>query len=331
MKLKILDIKDTPENCTRRYVLSVDGDYDGWVRDVTETAFVLWCNVVMRRSDEVYDPVRQKFDYAEIPYEPVRDESGRQMDEWHLKDGYIAFPGVAVFHGCNLEWSLSDEVDFHHITGPWDVPEGTFVLYMNKERWESHAKSYADTGDVKWEFVDGRPTPELYAKALEIAKEEVMALNVFERGSIYRYREETRFIEKPSIEDAKYIVYSEDLDSEEEEEWEEVDSFGGFITEKPMMDMDIPIGCPIVTESPELVGYTFEQECWAFQDVESKMFLKWDGDGFCFVKTAYSATIYGSSSCADSKIDEYAKKVGRLLEYIDVTKAIWGRYPECKA
>ena len=325
MKLKVARIEDTPANCMRRVVLSLDADYDGWIREVTETSFLLWCNVSMRHSDEVYDHSQRKYVHAEFPYAPMLDECGRETGVWHLKDGYIAFPGVVATHGCTLEWSLSKEVDLCQISGPLDVPQETFVLYINKERWD---RSHSNANFVKWEFVAGNPTPELYSKAREIAQEEIRALNTFERRSIYRYRVETRIADKPLTGDSEHIVYFKNFDSENEE-WKTVDSFGGFITENPVKDIDYPIGCPVVTDTPSLIGNAFEQKCWAFQDVETKMFVRTKRGGFNFVTSPQDASLCECGSYADSKAAVYSSEVGRPLACVDVTNAIWGEYPEC--
>ena len=325
MKLKVARIEDTPANCMRRVVLSLDADYDGWIREVTETSFLLWCNVSMRHSDEVYDHSQRKYVHAEFPYAPMLDECGRETGVWHLKDGYIAFPGVVATHGCTLEWSLSKEVDFCQISGPLDVPQETFVLYINKERWD---RSHSNANSVKWKFVAGNPTPELYSKALEIAQEEIRALNTFERRSIYRYRVETRIAGKPLTGDSEHIVYLKDSDSENEE-WKTVDSFGGFITENPVKDIDYPVGCPVVSDTPSLVGNAFEQKCWAFQDVETEMFVRTKRGGFNFVTSPHDASLCKCGSYANSKAEVYSSEVGRPLACVDVTNAIWGEYPEC--
>ncbi len=322
MKLKVARIEDTPSNCMRRVVLSLDTDYDGWIRDVTETSFLLWCNVAMRHCDEVYEPNQKKYVYAEFPYVPMLDECGRKTGAWHLKDGYIAFSGVVTTRGCVRDWSLSEEIDLCQISDPLDVPQGTFVLYINKERWD---KFHANANSVKWEFVAGKPTAELYSKALEIAKEEIRALNVFERRSIYRYRVETRFDRNSLIQDSN--LGCSDL---AEEMWKAIDSFGGFITEDPANDIDYPIGCPVVSDSQLVEGTVFEQECWALQDAETKLFVKFEHGDFTLVESPHNASLYGGSSCVNSRIEEYSAMVGRSLIFVDVANMIWREYPECK-
>ena len=321
MKLKVLKSEDTPKNCVRRIVLKHDENGE-WVRDTRDCVFMLWSNSRDRVGDRVWDPVLKRRVEVDSPFEEILDEDGYGTGERRIKEGLIAFP-VDVYEHGGTEWALSGEGGVR-FSCPWDAAHGAFYLYVDKERWDSLC------GDCEWKFADGKPTDELYGAAKRIARAEIEEMNLCERGCYYGYEEQGRVVEESKVKTTKWdgTVETEDRTAED---WDDMDSCWGFLTDKPARDVDFPLGCPVVTDEDYLVGDTFEQECFALSDDVTGKFVRFENRSYRLVGKPKFASLMCRTFLENNRRSYFEENFKRAFTVVDVTERVWKEYPECLA
>ena len=320
MKLKVLKSEDTPKNCVRRIVLKHD-ENGGWVRDTQDCVFMLWSNSRNHVGDRVWDPVLKRRVEVDSPFEEILDEDGYGTGEHRIREGLIAFP-VDVYKHSGTAWALSGEggACFSCL---WDAAHGAFYLYVDKDRWDSIC------GNCEWKFVDGKPTDELYEAAKRIARAEIEEMNLSERGYYYGYEEQGRIVEGSKVRTTKWdgTVETEDRTVED---WDDMDSCWGFLTDKPARDMDFPLGCPVVTDEDHIAGDTFEQECFALSDDMTGGFVRFENRSYRLVDEPKFASLMCRTFLENNR-KRYEEDFKRAFTVVDVTERVWKEYPECLA
>ena len=323
MKLKVLDIEETPENCTRRAVLLRDGFNQDWIRDQYDHLFLLWSNSVGHRGDRIYNANLKKLVEVDSPFEPVLDEDGYETGESRPREGLIIIP-VDVYEHSGIVWFLRGEAPAGCCCR-WDSTcyshEAPFYLYCDEKRWKEYG------GNSKWEFKDGKPTDELYKEARKIAREEVKEMNLCEEGSYYGYKVEEKITEESDVRVRNEHDGSEKAEHRKSVFWDEEDACWGYLTDKPAEEVDFPIGIPVVSPDEYISGDTFDQECYALA-TESGEFVKFKKDGHEFVKEPWQAFLV-AKGFLDDNLKHYEDELKTKLKIVDVTEKVWSRYPEC--
>ncbi len=325
MKLKVLNIDETPENCTRRVVLKKDDMQQNWVRDEYEHTFLLWSNSEGHHGDRVFNKRTKKMDDVGSPFEPVLDEDGYETGESKPREGLLIIP-VDVYEHSGMVWFLRGEAPAG-CACRWDSTcynrEAPFYLYCDKQRWDSLC------GNCEWKFVDGKPSDELAKAARDIARGEINMMNLCEEGAYFGFSEEEKITEESDV-----VVVNENDGSRKAEHrknvfWEEVDACWGFLTDNPAKDVDFPLGCPVVTDYDYIEGDRFEQECYALAN-ESGEYVRYRKDASEFVKDPWNASLY-AKRFLDDNLRHYEDELKVKLSVVDVTEKVWSRYPECIA
>lgn len=323
MKLKVLGVGSTPENCARRVVVEHDDGWQEWVRDTCDNCFMLWSNCERAISTEqVWDPdLKRKVD-VECPYEEIEDEDGNGTGEYREREGLICFP-LDMYEHSGRAWSLSGS-NRYPFTDRWDTTSGVAVLYVDERRWKSLG------GKAEWKFVDGEPSEELYAEARAIAESEVEAMNLYEQNSYYRYRVEER-VHEESVVTRTLPDGTSTTKNVSSDVWEPTDDeCGGFLTDEPLKDMDFPAGIPVVSPDDYLVGDVFEQTVKALKDDVTGKYVSFPREGIELVDDPKRATLDGGRFLEANR-GMYENDHHRALTVVDVTKEVWDAYPECKA
>ncbi len=325
MKLKVLGVEETPENCTRRVVLHKDDMHQNWVRDEYDHVFLLWSNSEGRHGDRVFNKRTKKMDDVASPFEPILDEEGYETGESKPREGLLIIP-VDVYEHSGMVWFLRGEAPAG-CACRWDSTcynrEAPFYLYCDKQRWDSLC------GNCEWKFVDGKPSDELAKAARDVARGEIGMMNLCEEGAYFGYSEEEKVTEESDV-----VVVNEHDGSRKAEHrrsvhWDEVESCWGFLTDKPAKDVDFPLGCPVVTDYDYVEGDVFEQECYALANGNGE-YVKFRKDAAEFVKEPWRASLY-PKRFLDDNLRHYEDECHAALSVVEVTAAVWAHYPECIA
>ena len=323
MKLKVLDIEETPEDCTRRAVLLRDGFNKDWIRDQYDHTFLLWSNSEDHHGDRVFNRRTKKMDEVESPFEPVLDEDGYETGESKPRDGLLIIP-VDVYEHSGMVWFLRGEAPAG-CACRWDSTcynrEAPFYLYCDKQRWDSLC------GSCEWKFKDGKPSEELAKAAREIAREEVRLMNLCEEGAYFGYKVEEKITEESDVRVRNEHDGSEKAEHRKSVFWDEKDACWGCLTDKPAEEVDFPIGIPVVSPDEYISGDMFDQECYALA-TESGEFVKFKKDGHEFVKEPWQAFLM-AKGFLDDNLKHYEDELKTKLKIVDVTEKVWSRYPEC--
>ena len=327
MKLKVLSIEDTPKNAPQRVVLSRDS-YENreWARETMDNAFWLWSNSQGHHGDMIYDRNTKRSYECDSPFEEIEDEDGYGTGEHRERPGLIVIP-VDIYEHSGRAWAIRGEggVCF---SCPWDSTshrrEAPFYLWTDKEKWEAMG------GSAKWEFVDGKPSEALMKNALELARAEVKMMNLCEQGDYYGYQLQLRIIEDSDV-TTTHFDGEVTHETRYVEDWDDDDSCGGFLTDKPAEEVDFPLGIPVVSDNEYLVGDTFEQECFALSDDATGKFLAaFKGAVPALVDDPVNAFVCGREFL-ESNRKHYEDEAHKALTVVDVTERIWSRWPECHA
>ena len=329
MKLKVISPPQTPKKARTRIVLQHDDSDHEWVRDEAENTFVLYSRTKRLRSDRIFDDYDKIWVDAPSPFlsEPDADTvcDGFSHGE-RLRPDIIAF-SVDLYDHSGRAYAIQGEGG-PPFSCPFDTTKGAFILYVDRKRWETLG------GNCKWEFVAGKPTEELLREAKEIARAEIREMNLCEEHSYYRYRTEIHDIhhEKTvsTYPDGREETFEHDVD-----DWIEdydLDACGGFLTDKPAREVDFPLGIPVVSEEPSLIGETFEQECFTLVDRKTGEYIRniHPNAPKGFTTDILDARIL-CRQFWESNLRSYERESGRELEIVDVTEKVWANYPECHA
>lgn len=327
MKLKVLNIGDTPADAVRRVVISLeDASCNEWIRDTMDNAFLLFSNVRGYRGDTYWDRNRKRRVEYDGPLEEILDEEGFGTGEHKVRDGVLYFAVDMYEHG-GTAWALHGEggVCF---SCPWDTSRSAFLLWTDEDRWNRLG------GNAKWEWKDGKPSDELYACARELARQEIKLMNLCERGSYYSWEEQEKLVDK-AVTTRRFADGHVETFEHEDVDWDYGDSCGGYLTEKPAEECDFPLGVPVVTDVDYVAGDTFEQECWALRDRDTGKYMKADyGNGHVPQHGFFDDPASASLMCRqflENNLKKYEEDAKRSLEIVDVTEQVWSRWPECIA
>lgn len=302
MKLKVLDVKNAPMNLARRIMISRDDGWHEWIRDVTSNIFLLWSRSDCLRSDAD----------AECPFEEIPDGDGVGTCRWRQKPGLLVFSGDITRHS-GISYSLSG-------TGhgdEWDTTRGAFYLYADRVRWEEYR------GNCEWTWHGDSPSDELLRNAREAACSEIRMMNMAEGGYYHTAEIQYRCTPVPAWEGARIArrtIWIPEMDG----------SIGPDLTESPARDLPLPLGIPVVSEDPYVVGTAFDQEVFAAAD-DIGRFFAFDGDGHhgesCLTHDVEQAILLEREPMRDS-LARFKALAGAPLHVVDVTEQVWVRHPE---
>lgn len=306
MKLKVIAADRLPADCTRYVELWRD---DGGVDEsVWDCGFRMWWAEGGGECDALFEDILDADGYP----------SGRKRP----KPGLIVF-GLDLYEHSGRVWSLHGD----DTPDQFDTSQNAAWLFIDETRWNEY---YGMT--AKWEFADGKPTEKLLKAAREFARDRVRDMNLAETGSVYGYTEKRRIrchrketqTAWDGTEDPVVVEYDSD-------EWTDCESCSGYLTDEPARDADFPIGCPVVAREGYLVDCTFEQSCWAYEDLATHRYVRLEGDGYRLFGEPRFAGLFGDPCWLNERREDFEKRFGLSLAVADVTEKVWKEYPECTA